>query len=488
MKMGASTRIVSPQNQSIPLEGKWKIESCISRESSIKNENKSEQWVGKTAQFTSTAAVVGEYSWNNPSYSIKYVNAEEYIVYKFGTSVEKLGINDKDINVVTVTAGEKYLYEFVKVNDTELFVKIDNNVYTLIKISDSAESDFHKDIENEDSVQLEVSKDEQLLRTGLMLGIRSQKKTASTGEKNSDEEYSYKTLWIASTNRELHPVLETDDIYLPRKSGFWKVMVRRNRQNDREEDELLAYNSSKDNMKKSNIESIDDFWNNKTGRINKKILFIGNDYVCLEINGDGTCLDSSETWNIDKFQIRPIDNISNAVGVKISDVAADNGLLAMKAAKSKLIETFKSNDIVEINKEMEDENFALYRKTGHWFVKGRLNFKQNDTISYSDFNINIIPPSKIVFYDTLQVPWTVIKDRVPEAVDAYTSPNKDIAVVITNNRILIYEISNGGLSNVPIKKIMMKDGDAVVMAEWALGNYVQKWEESFLTNEIRKVE
>lgn len=117
-------------------------------------------------------------------------------------------------------------------------------------------------------------------------------------------------------------------------------------------------------------------------------------------------------------------------------------------------------------------------------MKGRLNSNSNEDLAYGDFNINIVPPSKILNYDSFSLSWNDVKGRVPDAKDAYTSPNKDIAIIISANFIYVYEIRNGQLGSKQIKKIPLHEGESVVMSEWATGDYVERWEKTLKSNKV----
>jgi hypothetical protein len=92
-----------------------------------------------------------------------------------------------------------------------------------------------------------------------------------------------------------------------------------------------------------------------------------------------------------------------------------------------------------------------------------------------------------VSFDILCVLWNAIKDRVPDAVDAYTSPNKDMAVILSSSKLFIYSIKNGELGKKPLAKLKLAQGDSVIMAEWGMGWYVDKWEEAFMRNDFKRV-
>jgi len=57
-----------------------------------------------------------------------------------------------------------------------------------------------------------------------------------------------------------------------------------------------------------------------------------------------------------------------------------------------------------------------------------------------------------------------------------------IKFIRNNNKINIYAINNGELGESPLKSIPLKDGEMVIMAEWASGSYVENWESSFISN------
>ncbi len=94
----------------------------------------------------------------------------------------------------------------------------------------------------------------------------------------------------------------------------------------------------------------------------------------------------------------------------------------------------------------------------------------------------------MVFYDALLVPWTNIKDVVPRAIDAYTSPNKDIALIFTKDELLIYDIHGNDLERLPKERIDLKNGETVIMAEWATGQYVESWKDIFQKSGGEEVE
>jgi hypothetical protein len=52
----------------------------------------------------------------------------------------------------------------------------------------------------------------------------------------------------------------------------------------------------------------------------------------------------------------------------------------------------------------------------------------------------------------------------------------------------MYSIDNNKLSDIPLGKVKLKDGDSIVMAEWATEDYVKNWENVFIENGAYKID
>jgi hypothetical protein len=214
--------------------------------------------------------------------------------------------------------------------------------------------------------------------------------------------------------------------------------------------------------------------------LQKSILYVGNDYVSTEVS---PVLSNNKAAYL---EVLPIDNIEGASPIKISDIAGQNGTDALYEGALKLMDMDLTNDNRHLYKFPDEDSFYISRRNGHWIMRGRINPIAKD-IPFMDFNIKIIPPSRLVTYDDLKVSWSAIRDRVSDAIDAYTSPNNDMALITTPNSILVYAIENGELSQEPLTKVKLKDKETVVMAEWSMGGYTNKWDREFLKNDTTEV-
>lgn len=466
--------ISKPENLAAPIKGTWEICTCISVEKTLTN-IKDDPVIGRKIAFTKDRLSFGDNVYYNVSYKIKRVNADEYFLYQSQKAYENMRTESNELLVITAYSDDKFIYEFVKNSNGNIAISIDGQHYAMKKISDEYLNDINDDAHMKDQeANTRDELEENDMRSGILLGVRVPN---STDDGVGD--YTYGTYWISYVDEKPEPILYADDIYLPRMDGFWKMWVEKILANEGVEDviEVTAVKKSTDENMMSGINNVSDRVETKS---RKAVIYVGNDYVCVE---NYVYHNTPGGRKIRKtLQTLPIDNIDNSSGIKISDLTGESGTIAMESAIEQLRKGTEKSGIKIVNRELQEENFALYRKTGHWFFKGRLNYEVEDELEYVDFGLNLIPPSNMVAYDILQVPWTKVKEEIPKAVDIYTSPNKDLAVVLTSDKLMLYRIEGSSLAGEPMSVISLADGSQVIMAEWATGDYVERWSRSFIKN------
>ncbi|WP_053956784.1 hypothetical protein [Inediibacterium massiliense] len=450
VKLDVGQSIVPPKNKRIPVGGTWKVEKYKIVDEKVQQAQVNE-WIGKTAIFHEHYAVFADEISEAPEYKMKNVDAKEYFLYTHKISEKELNVQNKRIEIISISSKEKHFYDFIKIDEHRLIVYIDHVFYYLEKVSDTTNQIFVKDKNkiNRDNIDLQT-KEPDILSSGVLIGLR--KDVLDPTKENE----VYRTLWIAAQNRKMHSILEMPHLIVPRKSGFWMIGENRKFYDDKVRDQLFSIPLEK--TEEPPYDEEEDI----NQDIYRKIKFVGNDYVALEYQNDTK-----------KFQVLLIDHIQGSKGIKLSDVVGEHGKeVYTQSAQSYLNFSWKPKEHYEMN----EENFSLARRNGHWILKGKINTKKDESL---EFNINMFPPYKMVHYDELHVSWNEIKGRVPEAIDAYTSPNKDFAVIITNEEIYVYMIENKTLALKPTEKIKLQEGEKVVMAEWATASYVEKWENTF---------
>lgn len=467
----SSEKINSPRNSLIPVAGTWEVTGLIEN-GALRLEELPEPWPGKSFQFSEDYALLGDNILEKPRYKIKRVNKEEYLLYGHKFLPKELDTTDKELDVITVTDKDKFLCEIIRVSSKALILEIDNCRLYLKKISDqvSRRADL-KYQENTGDVHLEADSSKETPKTGVFVGFCS---PAPGSGKKADKAYNYRTFWIAATDKQLHPILNTQGILFPRISGFWRMEAKRSVGKGYTEDFIIAHPVAAGEKKEAKtdvpVEPVEG--EERAGSITRCVRYVGNDYVSIESKDADTAENT--------LQVLPIDSLPSIKTVKIADLSGEAGAAAMEEGKRKAIEELEANGGSLAGDIGQNDSFGLERKMGHWFFKGRINYRKDDKTRFADYSINVIPPAEMIFYDELSVPWTAVKDRIPEAVDVFTSPNRDIALVITRTELVVFGITSGRLENQPLGRISLKTGETVVMAEWAVGRYVEAWENSFI--------
>lgn len=467
-RFDATERIKSPENNLPPLEGKWSVEYYIDSPYNKGGINTTKSLIGKEALFHKEAIVIGDDFILEPRFKLKNLSLSEHLLYKYKIDPNDLEIEDAKVQVLTIYSNNQYFYEFIKYSDDVIITFVDDRFYVLKKIVDQiSKEEIDRYINIEKNI-MRISNIEEVdtLRTGILLGIKSY----SFDENTKLDSWEYKTLWIRFNNRQLSSAFEMNGLLVPRRKGFWLIDVERKNGSDN----IYAVQKSKfseDLIDSSGVEQEELFTmvtREMKPSILKNILYIGNDYVSTEV------VDISS--NRKTLKVYPIDYLGEEKAINISDIIGIDGLRLFKEGAQSITKNFS-------NLYLDEENFGLNRRNGYWILKGRLNYTSNEEEHFNDFNIKAIPPKELVNYDELSISWNQIKSRVPDAIDAFTSPNDDIILIVTRNNLLVFSIVDNELSQKELGKIKIDNSQSIVMAEWGLGRYTMLWEEEVLKSD-----
>jgi len=291
----------------------------------------------------------------------------------------------------------------------------------------------------------------------------------------------YRTLWISyDGDGKVQPISELPFLLVPRRTGFWKLQVTREITNNYGRDSLQASPLGKEFNKQAIsvvISNLYDF---------KSINFVGNDYLCYERDIEiGTEFDKQSSASR-LLEVVPLDTIytGSEVPITASRVLGERGIEGLNSGAKSYISTISDKDKNILKATPLTTSFGVFRKNGKWLLRGRLNYSNTSIKNeYADFNLPIEAPENLVNYDSLFPSWEVIKQKVPSAIDGYTSPNKDIVVVLTNSILLVYAIKDNILGVSPLREIKLKNSEVSVMAQWATDDYVKIWSE-----EVKKLQ
>lgn len=451
LKFNIDETIKPPKSDSVAFQGTWKIDKYISILKEQNNINEADEsqkkYIGKEAIFDNEICAIGMDVCTEPDYKIIRTSADIFLKNIYHISNESLGIPRDKIYVVTISTANKFFNQLIITDDMTAYVYLENGFLVLKKLSDSVDSKVKQSSigKVEDNKSSEEYEEDPLFRSGVLMGVRSSDNT-------------YYTIWIYSKNREIKAVSYREQLLVPRAYGFWEAGAIHNMNQ-------CIYAKPFVNSKLQQIPQDGYRSNILEDRLDAKILFVGNDYIGIEHELN--------------FSVFHIEDLETGKEVKISDVMADSSFNVsneFKQSRQDYISTLDSDKLKNIIGESKEENFTLKRRNGHWVMKSRLFFKEDyNSQKYEDFDLNFVVPTTLIHYDEMNIPWNNIKSKLPWITDAYMSPNKDIAILVSRNSLYIYPVQKRSIVNKQLMKIPLSEGDSIVMAEWAIGKYADVW-------------
>jgi hypothetical protein len=114
---------------------------------------------------------------------------------------------------------------------------------------------------------------------------------------------------------------------------------------------------------------------------------------------------------------------------------------------------------------------GLRRSHGRWVFDARV---YNSGYDFAPCPLDEPPPRELVGFDSLTVAWEKIVARVPSALDAFTSPRGDLAVVRDSTGLQVFRAAGGALTD-RLGFVTLRPTVDVILVQWALGGSVARW-------------
>lgn len=459
--------IVSPHNMNLKIKGVWNAEVYNVLEANLLSESDIKDIVSNPIEIRSNSVNLSGEDINKIKYTVKIVKPNYTISYENKYKLSNLLGDEVDsVNVYSVIYQNKILAEFFYNTEDDSYLYYQGIIFKLKLDKTMKVTDEGYDLENEAT----ITKAHSEASEGVYITLKRPSISGRIPE-------SYRTLWISTKEGVLQDVKERENIIFPRLKGIWYLEPKLYENVEKKIkyeyfvsapiDTTISYANNKI------IEGIENNIEDGT-TVLKNINFISNDYIATEVLGNN---------DKDKFayyEVLPIDSMNTSDGVSIEDLYTSKDSYSdftdsYNEAYSKIDEKNKA----ELSKYIDYSNFTLLRDSGKWVITGRISSKSEE---YIDFSTKLKPIKKLLNYDTLLISWKLLKGVNPYVEDAYTSPDKSLAILVTKNELLIYKIVNGNISDEPLKRIDLFEDEKVIMAEWCSSNYVDRWGSAFKDN------
>lgn len=460
------------------LYGVWKVKSAEVIDEKLAGTNVINNKDNVSISFSDSMAVIGDNILMDPNIKLKVYYSSHGLLYQYNVDVMKLGIDhSKPIQSILVYQNNSVFCEAIIKNDEEMYIYQNGILYNVYKISNM--DDKLQVVKDNNKSSNESKKENTKLYsldspTGVLLGLKGSR----TKGENGALEQNYRTLWISFKDGSINPILSKEDIFIPRLKGFSLVSVNQNKNDNGDIREYMTVSNINSSLDKevgytivdnNTHDQNDDEYYSFNGSNKKKLidlLFLSNDYFSVEYTEEYDLNDEQQNYSI--LRTLPIDNPNNSIGLSIDSL----GNTAVDGY-NKSLESLSNRDSKQYISDLQ--SFGMMRQNGYWAIKARA----NDGKDYVEFDLNCLPTKDMISYDKLFIPWSSIKEVVPNALDAITSPTGRIAIIKTYNELLIYEIENKSLNSQPIGRIGLSNGESIIMAEWANNEFVDSWEKAF---------
>lgn len=460
-------KIKAPTNSSLSIKGVWEITDCKVLDKTVYNEENNRVSIGEDIKIALDYIILGNIEYNNVSYKLKLVKDDYVISYEAKYTIKDLGINQDKTEVISVNSNNGVIFEFIKDGDDNSFIFYNGALYKVKLVGEVDESNEEKN-NIEDKLDNNKANNQYDDAVGVYLGIKSKIIEEDSGTQTGEK---YKTLYIEFKDGKLEPIKDKNEIIAPRMNGIWSINKKtaeiNNYHNEYFETHPIDGKNEKENIKNSQKEIKENDY--------RSINYVGNDYIATEVY-------KGENFNgiYNKYEVVPIDNINSDLPIVISDIFSSEANEVFKQTYEKLMATLSEKGLEKYSTYINYSNFSVKRNKGKWNIVGKISPDYNQGGEGHDFSLNIKSSKKLINYDSLLIPWKTLKSQVPLAKDAFTSPNNRIAIVVTNDKILVYEIQNSQIGDTPLTSIDISKNDEIIMSEWCIGEYVDKWEKPFL--------
>jgi hypothetical protein len=288
-------------------------------------------------------------------------------------------------------------------------------------------------------------------RSVLLLGLRQD---GSDGTASG-----YRTLLVSGgANSSDWSAAEGEGIIMPYRTDFWRLVVQESPGEDGAIRLVGAYNASRGDA--GMLPPI-PAGSGSIGPLEERILFAGNRYVALARVNAGE-------WT---YRMMEIVDLAQSRNLKAILSGAERHVVPAVQADGRLgvTETDAPDRLGGI------AEWTLARKAGRWVAIGREESAGKPMESGARRELPYALDSAVVAHNELALYWEDIRGVQPAAVDAVTSPARNMAAIVTDRNIVFYSMKHGALDQ-EMLEMQLKPGETIIMAEWAThADYVDEW-------------
>jgi len=271
---------------------------------------------------------------------------------------------------------------------------------------------------------------------------------------------SYRTVVVAAENERLKLIGSGDGIWMPYGQNFWKIETVEDSLG--KGGQMLVANK----VGKSEKELVEDR-PPAPERKTEKLLYAGDRYVSIlettNVDIKGETVEESRVVVNALPTLMPSNRVSNPDALEAENVALNEAL--MSEAENAKIDRWT----------VTRENFAWVAKKAN---DDHGLFDTDDIRSWPTVDVRL-EGTPVAKDEPLAIDMSEVRKLEPEAVDAFTSQDEDVALILSEDRMTLVPYRLPESERVPLT-VELEAGETVVMVHWAIQEqYVKNWRNWF---------
>lgn len=449
------------------LQGTWEIISI--QKNTIQNDQKHFE-IGEKLYINNRLVAINDEFTMYPNFSAKYVNLKDYFEYK-GIQQDNLIMTlPKEVVVLNASQGQMYSRDFIKIDDENMVFTNHSIVYFLKKI----DSDVDKTVVNlyEEKMHniknLYSSDSTGSKEQCLILGVYERE----VGNLPDDNNYNYYTYAVRLDSGKNSRVYKAKDIFYPTVQGFWKLKIEKNLITNLD-DKIINYPIHLDKKLKEDQKLLSKYMYNESDT-NFRINYVKEPFISLEYKK------RQNNYRNTEYAILKYTDIAKFKKLNVNEITGTNSFDNFKNVVNSEIN--RDMDIQQDYKDIDYTNVGIVRDKSLWRFVSSYYLDIGERLRSKTFNIDMSMEGERLNDLKDKLTLDQIKNKFPNAIDYFESPNSQYVLITNSDEILICNLENGYLISSPIRSIPIENPTQIVMCEWAIGEYAPKWEESFIEN------
>ena len=460
--------IQKPKNETSLLEGTWKVTDIVSYGEETNAAKPPTFSIDDSLYFCNDFVGINGVFTVNPSISAKFVNTRDYLNARFSGQDVTLNTYDEDkVRVIMVRDGESFSMDFLSLEHDLCTFSYESKMYYLQRETTEIAKDVRENfLRLADSKKREEEQPEENRNRALLVGIKTKSYDADT-----IPVYSYATYLIREDALSRRPrVYAAEQILVPH--GNQSFTLLRYQIQDRNpvygvlESTFQALLTTADPNSKANT-LIDTF--------NRSVTYVHDGFVAFDKNivslSTGVVQRKEEIFSLDaleKGNPYTVEQLTGKEGQETYREQVENRL-------QQLHPDIPANSLLE---ELDYTDIGIQRKTSDWSFHCTPQITVDGELRSAPLFLDLLQSVPVMESDPLAVPWSQVTNKSYRASAAFSTPNKERVLILTDNELQYYRILEGRIDRSPLLSIQLPSGSSIIMMETAYDTHADVWEDA----------